>query len=124
MTTDLVLALDAAHYTEVAIFESEQERVFRRTWQYAGHASQIDDPGDYFAFELHGRSLFCQKDRNGEIRTFYNVCMHRAHQLVEGSGNKRVLVCPYHAWTYELDGRLRGRRASTRCRGSTAPASA
>ena len=107
MAGDLVHALDAAYYTDPVRFEREQELVFRRTWQYAGHVSQLESPGDYFAFELHGRSLFCVMGRDGAIRGFHNVCRHRAHELVEGSGNKRVLVCPYHAWTYELDGRLR-----------------
>lgn len=100
-------ALDADAYTDAARFERERERVFGRTWQYAGHLSRLADPGDYFAFELHGRGLFCVKDGAGEVRAFYNVCMHRAHRVVEGNGNKRVLVCPYHAWTYELDGCLR-----------------
>ena len=107
MSDPLAYALDAASYTDRSHFEREQEQVFRRCWQYAGHVSRLEAPGDYFAFDLHGRSLFCLKDRDGEIRTFYNVCAHRAHQLVTGSGNKRSLVCPYHAWSYELDGRLR-----------------
>ena len=100
-------ALDAPSYTDRARFEREQKRVFRRAWQYAGHRSRLGAPGDYFAFALHGRSLFCLKGHDGIVRTFYNACAHRAHQLVEGSGNKRSLVCPYHAWCYELDGRLR-----------------
>ena len=100
-------ALDAASYTDRARFEREQERVFRRAWQYAGHRSRLGAPGDYFVFELHGRSLFCLTGHDGIVRTFYNACAHRTHQLVEGSGNKRSLVCPYHAWSYELDGRLR-----------------
>ena len=107
MSTELVHALDAVHYTDAARFEREQERIFRRTWQYAGHVSQLRRPGDYFALDLHGRSLFCVKDGEGVVRAFYNACRHRAHQLVEGSGHKRVLTCPYHAWTYERDGRLR-----------------
>ncbi len=108
MSAELLHALGAEYYTDPAQFAREQERLFRRTWQYAGHASQLEKPGDYFAFELHGRSLFCLKDREGQIRAFYNVCRHRGHRLVEGNGSKRVLVCPYHAWTYELDGRLKG----------------
>ena len=107
MNTGPVHALGSVHYTDPDRFALEQERVFRRTWQYAGHLSQIPGAGDYFAFELHGRSLFCLRDARGEVRTFYNVCMHRAHRLVEGSGNKRSLVCPYHAWSYSTDGRLR-----------------
>ncbi len=108
MTARPVHALGAEHYLDAARFEREREAVFRRTWQYAGHVSQLAGPGDYFAFELHGHSLFCVRGRDDTVRAFYNVCRHRAHELVAGSGNKRVLVCPYHAWTYELDGRLRG----------------
>jgi phenylpropionate dioxygenase-like ring-hydroxylating dioxygenase large terminal subunit len=59
-------------------------------------------------FEVAGESLFCIRGRDGVIRTFYNVCQHRAHQLLQGAGTTRVVVCPYHAWTYELTGRLRG----------------
>ena len=117
MTTEPVHTLEAVQYTDPTRFEREQERIFRRTWQYAGHASQLQRPGDYFALDLHGRSLFCVKDREGDVRAFYNACRHRAHQLVEGSGRKRVLVCPYHAWTYELDGRLRAVPAAGRTPG-------
>ena len=108
MSSALLMALPADCYTDPARFSREEERVFRRTWQYAGHVSALESPGDFFAFEIHGRSLFCVRDRDSVVRAFFNVCRHRAHQLVEGSGNKRMLVCPYHAWTYELDGRLRG----------------
>lgn len=72
-----------------------------------GHASQLEDIGDYFAFEIADESLFCIKGRDGVIHTFYNVCQHRAHQLVSGEGTTRIVVCPYHAWTYELTGGLR-----------------
>ena len=99
--------LDAHYYTDPAIFKAEQEDLFARTWQYAGHVSQAPNPGDYFAFEIAGQGLFCIRGRDGELRTFYNVCQHRAHELVQGDGNCKVLVCPYHAWTYELTGELR-----------------
>ncbi len=101
------LSLEARYYTDPNIFDAERQGVLARTWQFAGHASQCEDTGDYFAFEMAGESLFCIKGRDGEIRTFYNVCQHRAHQLVEGEGTTRVVVCPYHAWTYELTGQLR-----------------
>ena len=117
MSTAFCHALEADQYTDPAVFELEQAHLFRRTWQYAGHISQLDAPGDYFAFELHGRQLFCVRDRDGDVRTFYNVCMHRAHRLVEGAGNRRVLVCPYHAWTYNLDGNLRGAPGADRVPG-------
>ncbi|MEM7407393.1 MAG: aromatic ring-hydroxylating dioxygenase subunit alpha [Pseudomonadota bacterium] len=99
-------ALEAHHYTDPAWFAHEQRTVFARTWQYAGHASQVRNAGDFFAFALHGRSLFCVRDAEGAVRTFYNVCAHRAHELVAGAGHKRKLVCPYHAWSYGFDGRL------------------
>lgn len=107
MNAPLTHSLDARYYTDPAIFEAERKGVLARTWQFAGHGSQLEHPGDYFAFEMAGESLFCIKGCDGEIRTFYNVCQHRAHQLVSGEGSTRVVVCPYHAWTYELTGELR-----------------
>ncbi len=102
-----VRSLAARYYTDPAVFEAEKQGLLSRTWQLAGHASQLEKPGDYFAFTLAGESLFCIKGHDGQIRTFYNVCQHRAHELVSGSGSTRVIVCPYHAWTYELTGGLR-----------------
>jgi nitrite reductase/ring-hydroxylating ferredoxin subunit len=93
--------------TPIRIFEVEKAGLLARTWQFACHASQLENPGDYVAFDLGDESLFCIRGRDGVIRTFYNVCQHRAHQLVSGEGSTRVVVCPYHAWTYELTGRLR-----------------
>jgi len=107
MTDAPTRSLDARYYTDPAVFEAERTGLLARTWQFAGHASQLENPGDYFAFEMAGESLFCIKGRDGVIRTFYNVCQHRAHQLVSGAGSTRVVVCPYHAWTYELTGELR-----------------
>ena len=102
-----IRALDARYYTDPKIFQIEQQGLFARTWQFAGHASQLTAPGDYFAFDLAGESLFCIMGRDHTVRTFYNVCQHRAHQLVSGAGSTRVVVCPYHAWSYELTGQLR-----------------
>ncbi len=103
----LVRSLEARFYTDPAVFRAEQDGLLCRTWQFAGHVSQLEKPGDYFTFEIAGQSLFCLRGRDGDLAAFYNVCQHRAHELLQGSGNARLLVCPYHAWTYELDGRLR-----------------
>ena len=73
MSTNPVHALEAAHYTDPTLFERKQERIFRRTWQFAGHVSRLERPGDYFALEQHGRSLFCVKDREGVVRS---ECYH------------------------------------------------
>jgi len=107
MTSTPTLSLAAKYYTDPEVFKLETSGLLARTWQFAGHASQLKETGDYFTFDLAGESLFCIKGRDGEIRTFYNVCQHRAHQLVSGQGQTRVVVCPYHAWTYELTGELR-----------------
>ena len=107
MTSPPTLSLAAKYYTDPEVFKLETNGLLARTWQFAGHASQLKETGDYFTFEMAGESLFCIKGRDGEIRTFYNVCQHRAHQLVSGQGQTRVVVCPYHAWTYELTGELR-----------------
>ena len=109
MATDMhpLLSLDARYYTDPAIFELESRGLFACSWQFAGHVSQLQNPGDYFTFEMAGESLFCVMDRDGTINAFYNVCQHRAHQLVQGSGRAAVLTCPYHAWSYGLDGTLR-----------------
>jgi len=101
-------SLDARYYTDPAIFEVESAGLLRSTWQFAGHISQVREPGDYFTFSIAGENLFCIRDRDGTLNGFYNVCQHRAHELVTGDGNAGVLVCPYHAWTYELTGQLRG----------------
>lgn len=100
-------SLDARYYTDPAVFQQECRGLFRTTWQFAGHASQAREIGDYFTFSIAGENLFCIRGRDGVINAYYNVCQHRAHELVAGAGNTRVIVCPYHAWTYELDGTLR-----------------
>lgn len=107
MNAPLTRTLDPQFYTDPDIFARECAGLLAKTWQFAGHESEVPEPGDYFTFEVAGESLFCIRGRDGELRAFYNVCQHRAHQLVEGSGSTRVVVCPYHAWTYELTGELR-----------------
>lgn len=102
-----VRSLEARYYTDPDIYRQELSGVMSNTWQFAGHVSQVSSLGDYFSFEIAGQNLFCIHGRDGEIRSFYNVCQHRAHELVSGTGNCKVVVCPYHAWAYELDGHLR-----------------
>ena len=102
-----IRTLEARYYTDPAVFERELAGVLSRTWQFAGHASLVENAGDYFTFEIAGENLFCIRGRDGELRTFYNVCQHRAHELLRGEGNCKAVVCPYHAWTYELNGDLR-----------------
>ncbi len=100
-------ALEPHYYTDPEIYAREHDAIFFRTWHYACHVSEVAETGSYVAFEIAGQGLFTLRDGAGEIRTFYNVCKHRAHEMVSGRGRKRLLVCPYHAWAYDLDGRLR-----------------
>ncbi|MFY0692695.1 MAG: aromatic ring-hydroxylating dioxygenase subunit alpha [Paracoccaceae bacterium] len=102
-----VRALAAKYYTDPAAFAKERNGLLARTWQFAGHEKDAPETGDFFTFEIAGDSLFCIRGQDGTLRSFYNVCQHRAHQLVQGTGRTRVVVCPYHAWTYELTGHLR-----------------
>ncbi len=104
---DPVRSLEAHYYTDPAIYLREREHLMARSWQFAGHVSKLAQAGDYFTFEIAEQRLFSVRTQDGSIRTYYNVCQHRAHELVSGEGNKPQLTCPYHAWTYELDGRLR-----------------
>lgn len=100
---------DAPFYFDPDVYNAEIQKIFQCNWTYFCHASQIPDEGDYLAGEAAGQSIYVMRDHEGRIRGFFNVCQHRAHQLLTGSGNVRnVIRCPYHSWTYEFDGRLRG----------------
>lgn len=101
-------AMPRSVYTSEAFLKREMEEIFAREWYCVGRADQFAEPGDYVATELAGRPIFVVRDREGALRAFSNVCRHRMSTLLEGSGNTGSIVCPYHAWTYGLDGRLRG----------------
>ena len=98
--------LPSTLYTDPAIFASEKDKVFSRTWQVIGHASQVANPGDYFTTELVGEPLLCVRGSDGKLRGFYNVCRHRAGPPAEGCGSRKLFRCGYHGWTYNLDGSL------------------
>jgi len=98
-------------YSAPDIYEAEKQRIFYRHWALVAHRSQLKAPGDYVCAEIADQSVFVMRGRAGELRAFYNVCQHRAHELLKGAGNvKAVIVCPYHAWAYGLDGALRAAR--------------
>ena len=87
----------------------EMERIFRPSWQIVCHVNEIPAPGDYRTLDYLGESVIVIRGDDGQVRAFANVCRHRAMRLVEGpSGCAKKLVCPYHAWTFETDGRLSG----------------
>ena len=100
-------AMPPAVYTSEAVVAAELERIFARDWVCVGRASALKKPGDYLTYELAGQPVMVLRDREGQVRAMSNVCLHRMSTLLTGSGRRKVIVCPYHAWTYELDGRLR-----------------
>lgn len=97
-------------YTDPSVYEIEKEKIFYRTWQYVAHRSSFKKPGDYVTVSVCDQNLFVMLGGDNELRAFYNVCQHRAHELLPaGEGNVRsVIVCPYHAWAFEREGKLRG----------------
>jgi Rieske 2Fe-2S family protein len=102
--------LPQQYFVSEELFAKERERIFSAQWLGVGHQSQIAHAGDYFAPTVMGESLIILRDSKNAVRGFYNVCRHRGTQLCEGkSGQLRETIqCPYHAWTYSLDGRLVG----------------
>lgn len=101
--------LPQRYFISPEVFAEEQAAIFSAQWVLVGHQSQIGQPGDYFVQEVAGESLIIARDREGTIRGFYNVCRHRGTRLCEDqSGHSSTIQCPYHAWTYGLDGRLIG----------------
>ena len=93
-------------YTDPEILRREQERIFRTAWQYVGHTGQLAQPG-YFAAQVGRTPVVVTRDRDAELRGFVNVCRHRGFTIAEGEQRRETLQCPYHAWTYGLDGSLR-----------------
>ncbi|MEU8664113.1 aromatic ring-hydroxylating oxygenase subunit alpha [Actinoplanes philippinensis] len=111
------MSLRAAAYTEPRWAEVDQRAVFARTWQWICHVEKLRAPGSYVAATVAGSPIAVVRDRSGELRAFYNVCKHRAHELLSGSGTTGTIVCPYHAWVYDLDGSLRRARQTDRMPG-------
>ncbi len=97
-------------YYQPEIYQKEHEAIFYRTWWYQCHVSDVTEPGDYFTGSVADQGIFIIRGQDNELRAFYNVCSHRAHPLLEDSGKTSLIVCPYHQWCYQTDGRFRGAR--------------
>lgn len=100
-------SLPQKFYTDAEYYALDLEHIFRTQWLLAGPSCAIPKPGNYFTFSVGPDSLIIVRDRNGNIHALYNTCRHRGSQIcLNESGNAAKLVCPYHKWTYELDGNL------------------
>ncbi len=95
-------------YTSPDFYRREVERIFMKVWNFVGSIDQIPNPGDYFTLDFVGVPLVILRDGHGKLRAFANSCRHRGSELLSGSGNCKLIVCPYHSWTYDLAGKLRG----------------
>ena len=107
-------AMPKSVYTSPAFAKAEEEHIFAQEWLCAGRADALGKPGDYLTMNVAGEPVIILRDREGQLRGMSNVCRHRMSTLLEGRGNVRSIVCPYHAWTYNLDGSLRGAPAMAR----------
>jgi len=105
---DEARAMPRSVYTSEAFLAAELQDVFAKEWVSIGRADGLKAPGDYVTFELAGEPIVVLRDAGGTLRAMSNVCRHRMSTILEGSGNRRALVCPYHGWSYNLDGSLRG----------------
>ena len=99
--------LPASYYVDPEIFEREKEEIWFKTWQFVGYTVDLKEPGDYITADILDQKIFVVRGKDGALRAFYNVCMHRGHILVEGKGNRTIITCPFHAWSYDAEGNLK-----------------
>src|SRR3954471_5763645 len=104
----LIATLPGATYTDEAVFAAEQERIFEAMWFCAARSSDLTGPGSFRTVQVGRESVLLTRNRRGEIRAYFNICRHRGARLcTEESGQpQRSFQCPYHAWTYDFDGKL------------------
>ena len=105
-TLETARTLPWSWYSDPAVARLEQEEIFSRSWQYAGHTGQVAETGSFVATRVGGLPVVVVRDRDDELRAFLNVCRHRGSLVCSGEGRRETLQCPYHAWTYGLDGSL------------------
>ncbi|RZG46395.1 carnitine monooxygenase subunit alpha [Acinetobacter wuhouensis] len=96
-----------SYYTSKQVFEIEKEAIYAKSWICVGHCSEVATPNQYFTRKIIGENIIVIRGKDSVLRAFYNVCPHRGHELLTGAGkSKNVITCPYHAWTFKLDGSL------------------
>ncbi|MFB6803250.1 aromatic ring-hydroxylating dioxygenase subunit alpha [Peribacillus butanolivorans] len=95
------------NYVNPQIFEDEKKKIFQNNWILAGHTSQVEKVGDFFTFDIADQPLIISRDKNSELNAFYNICPHRGSKVEKSEqGNKKVFMCSYHGWTFQLNGKL------------------
>ena len=104
-------------YTSDAFYRREVDEILTRSWNLVGRVDEIPNAGDYRVFDLCARSAIVVRGEDGAIRALANTCRHRGTRLLDDAGHRRAIICPYHAWTYRLDGSLLGCRGMEKTRG-------
>lgn len=99
-------------YINPAWLKVDKREIFHKTWQFLCHEEMLRDAGSYATASIQGQSIVATRDKDGVLRAFYNVCKHRGHELLSGHGTTKRIICPYHAWSYDLDGRFLEARQS------------
>lgn len=99
--------LPADWYTSRELFELERDHIFRHVWHCVGRTDQVSAEGDFFTAEVANEQVVVVRGRDGELRAMSNICLHRAGPVAIGCGRRNGFQCPYHGWTYELDGQVR-----------------
>ena len=101
------MSLEQPFYTDPRIFEEDLRRIIARQWLFVDHVSVIPKPGDVITWEIAGESIILVRGKDREIRAFFNVCRNRGSRIVlKDCDHLRTLTCPYHAWTWDLEGSL------------------
>src|SRR5580658_2570919 len=103
------MSLPAPYFYDESIFQKERLQIFLKSWHLVAHVSELRAPGDFVTYDILDQSVIVTRSKEGGIQAFHNVCQHRGNRLVNTArGNTPALTCGYHAWTYSMDGRLRG----------------
>lgn len=106
---DRAFTISADWYTSEDLYQLERRRIFHNSWQAVARTDQLTEPGSYVTCELAGEPIVVVRGKDGELRAFFNVCRHHAAEVMtEPCGKASILRCPYHGWSYELDGTLKG----------------
>jgi len=108
LTQEQAMTMPPAVYTSQALLEREQRCIFKQQWLCAGRADAIAEPGAYITYQIGSQPIVVIRQEDYSVKAFANVCRHRMMQLLDGSGfcKQKRIVCPYHAWSYRLDGRV------------------
>ena len=100
-------SLDQRFYKDMSIFDLEKHNIFYNSWIFIGHESQIPNKGDFFVYKLLDEEIIVLRNKENKVKAFFNVCRHRGSRVcLEEKGNTSRFTCPYHSWTYNLDGKL------------------